>query len=223
MKKIVVAIDGFSSTGKSTLAKALAERLGYLYIDSGAMYRAITLYLLDHEITPAQQREVKEALHHIHLTLDTDGIHMNGRLLKDEIRSLAVSNLVSEVSADVQVRNFAVQLQQQWGMRKGVVMDGRDIGTTVFPQAELKIYLTADAAIRTQRRYEEMKRKHPDIRVEDVQQNLEHRDHLDATRTFSPLRQAPDALVLDNTHLSEAEQVDIASRWAMDRIQTVSV
>lgn len=219
MKKIIVAIDGFSSTGKSTLARQLAERLNYTYIDSGAMYRAITLFFLRHHINYSDNEQIDHALSDIHLSFVDNKICLNNEFIEDEIRSMEISNLVSEVSVLEAVRNFAVAQQQRMGKEKGIVMDGRDIGTTVFPQAELKIYLTANKKIRIQRRFEEMKQKNSRVTFDEVKDNLEHRDHIDSTRAISPLRQANDAIVLDNSELTMSEQLDIAWDWANEKIK----
>lgn len=219
MKDIIIAIDGFSSTGKSTLAKQLAQRLGYTYIDSGAMYRAITLYFMRHDIALNNQEEVLLALDHIELHFDENGICLNKEPVDAAIRTMEVSAKVSEVSALEVVRKFAVAQQQRMGVHKKMVMDGRDIGTVVFPEAELKIYLTADPEVRTQRRYDELKINSPEISRQEVQANLAHRDHLDSTRAFDPLRKADDARELNNSGLSMQEQLDIAEDWALQLIQ----
>lgn len=217
MKKIVIAIDGFSSTGKSTLARQLAERLGYTYVDSGAMYRAITLYFLDNHIDLTDKEQVVKALEHVVLGFEDNKITLNGEMVDEQIRTMAVANLVSEVAALKEVRRLAVLQQQRMGEDKGLVMDGRDIGTTVFPKAELKIYLTAREDIRTHRRYEEMKLKNDRITLDEVAENLKHRDLIDSTREVSPLRKAKDALVLDNSALSMEQQLDMALLWAKER------
>jgi cytidylate kinase len=219
MKDIIIAIDGFSSTGKSTLAKQLAQRLGYTYIDSGAMYRAITLYFIRHNIVLHNQEEVLLALKRIELHFDENGICLNNEPVDAAIRTMEVSGKVSEVSAIEAVRKFAVAQQQKMGVHKKMVMDGRDIGTVVFPDAALKIYLTADPEVRTQRRYDELKIKSPEISRQEVQANLAHRDHLDSTRAFDPLRKADDARELNNSGLSMQEQLDIAEDWALQLIQ----
>lgn len=224
MNKIIIAIDGFSSCGKSTLAKQLAKELNYVFVDSGAMYRAITLYFLRNHTNWNISNEVTMALTNI--TLDFEYNHINGTsdiFLNDEnvesfIRDMLVSESVSEVSALKEVREFAVAQQQQMGEKKGIVMDGRDIGTTVFPKAELKIFVTADVAIRVGRRYKELFDKNPAITIEEIQQNLEMRDYLDSNREFSPLRQANDAVVLDNSNLTREEQLTIALNWAKEKI-----
>ncbi|MBL7765077.1 MAG: (d)CMP kinase [Chitinophagaceae bacterium] len=218
MKKINIAIDGFSSTGKSTLARQLADKLGYTYVDSGAMYRAITFYFIQHHIDLHSNNDVAEALNQIHLTFQDNIICLNGMPIESEIRGMEISSKVSEVAALEAVRIFAVRQQQMMGAQKGVVMDGRDIGTTVFPDAELKIFLTANESVRSQRRYDELKDKQSDISLEDIQSNLKHRDHIDSTREHSPLRKAHDAVELDNTHYSMSEQLDIAYQWAMECI-----
>jgi CMP/dCMP kinase len=218
MNKIIVAIDGFSSTGKSTLAKQLAEKLGYTYIDSGAMYRAITLYCLDRELDLNSQSEIEAALRHIELRFEENLICLNGEKVHEQVRTMAVANLVSEVAAIPQVRQFAVAQQQKMGVKKALVMDGRDIGTTVFPQAELKIYLTASEEIRTHRRFDEMKVTNQRITLSEVASNLAHRDLIDSTREVSPLRMAKDARILDNSYLSMEQQLVIALDWALSEI-----
>lgn len=219
MQKIIIAIDGFSSTGKSTLAKQLAAKLNYTYVDSGAMYRAITYYFLQQHINLSDTQAIHEALQQIKLHFEDNKICLNGVNIDAEIRDLNVANHVSQVATLEEVRHFAVQQQQQLGIDKGIVMDGRDIGTTVFPNAELKIFLTANQQIRTQRRYDEMKVKNEAVRIEEVEANLAQRDHLDSTREISPLRKAADAVDLDNSHLSMEQQLKIAYEWVMQKIQ----
>ena len=219
MKGIIIAIDGFSSTGKSTLAKQLAYKLNFTYVDSGAMYRAITLYFLDHHIELSDNVQIAKALEQIVLTFIDNKISLNGEPVDEQIRSMAIANLVSEVAALKEVRKFAVAQQQALGEEKAIVMDGRDIGTTVFPKAELKIYLTADEHIRAMRRYDEMKRKNPNISLDEVVENLKHRDLIDSTRDVSPLRKAKDAVILDNTALTMEQQLEISYQWAMERMQ----
>lgn len=214
MKKIVIAIDGFSSTGKSTLAKQLALALNYNYIDSGAMYRAITLYFLDHHIDLSDHDQIMKALEKIELKFVDNKIVLNHEMVDEQIRSMAIANLVSEVAALKEVRKFAVAQQQAFGIEKGIVMDGRDIGTTVFPKAELKIYLFADEHTRVLRRYEEMKLKNEKITIDEVTENLKHRDLIDSTREVSPLRKAKDAVILDNTSLTMEQQLSTALEWA---------
>lgn len=218
MKKIVIAIDGFSSTGKSSLARQLASRLGYIYVDSGAMYRAITLYFLEHETDLNDAAVVQEALQHIRLAFVQNQICLNGVCAEPDIRAMRVSAKVSEVSALEAVRHFAVAQQQKMGEVKGIVMDGRDIGTAVFPDAELKIYLSADDQVRALRRFEELQQQLAEVSFEEVKQNLKHRDHLDSTRAISPLRIAQDAVILDNTQLTFSETVDKAYALALERI-----
>ena len=219
MKGIIIAIDGFSSTGKSTLAKQLAYKLNYTYVDSGAMYRAITLYFLDHHIELSDNVQIAQALEQIVLTFIDNKISLNGEPVDEQIRSMAIANLVSEVAALKEVRKFAVAQQQALGEEKAIVMDGRDIGTTVFPKAELKIYLTADEHIRAMRRYDEMKRTNPNISLDEVVENLKHRDLIDSTRDVSPLRKAKDAVILDNTALTMEQQLEISYQWAVERMQ----
>lgn len=222
MKKIIVTIDGFSSCGKSTLAKQLAKELNYVFIDSGAMYRAITLYFLRNHVNLEHSEEVKEALENIELSFEFNerpgrsDMFLNGENVELLIRDMLVSENVSSVSAIKEVREFAVAQQQKMGEEKGIVMDGRDIGTTVFPKAELKIFMTADPAVRVERRFKELFEKNPGITIEEVQKNLEMRDYLDSNREISPLRQAEDAIVLNNSNLSMDEQLKIALKWVKE-------
>ena len=212
-KKIIIAIDGWSSCGKSTLAKELAKELGYLYVDSGAMYRAITLYFLRNHIDWTDKVEVKKALKEISLEfVFNDKSQQSEMYLNDEnveyvIRDLVVAEKVSDVAAIKEVRKFAVEQQQEMGKKKGIIMDGRDIGTVVFPKAELKIFLTADNAVRVERRFKELYEKNPNVTIEEVKANLEMRDYIDSNREESPLRQAEDAILIDNTNLSARETV----------------
>lgn len=221
MKRIIIAIDGWSSCGKSTLARQLAQFLGYVYIDSGAMYRAVTLYFQRHQIDLNLEEQVAAALYEIHLSFlinpatQQAEIHLNGENVETAIRDMKVANQVSQVSTLASVRNFAVAQQQKMGEEKGIVMDGRDIGTTVFPKAELKIFMTASMEVRIERRYLEMKIKHPDIPIEEVHKNLAERDRIDSTRAISPLTQAKDAILLDNTMLNMQEQL----QWALERVR----
>jgi cytidylate kinase len=216
MKKIIITIDGWSSCGKSTIAKQLAKSLGYVYIDSGAMYRAITLYFLKNHIDWTDPATVEEALHHINLHFVYNEKSMNSEMyLNDEnveymIRDMVVAEKVSEVATIAIVRTFAVAQQQKMGAEKGIVMDGRDIGTTVFPDAALKIFMTADIMTRVERRFKEMFEKNPNITLDEVKSNLEMRDYIDSNREVSPLRMAEDAILLDNTNLTMEEQLDIA-------------
>jgi CMP/dCMP kinase len=215
-KKIIIAIDGWSSCGKSTLAKELAKELGYLYVDSGAMYRAITLYFLRNHVDWTDKKEVKKALDEISLEFvineksQQGEMHLNGENVEYVIRDLVVAEKVSDVAAIKEVRKFAVAQQQQMGNKKGVIMDGRDIGTVVFPKAELKIFLTADNAVRVERRFKELFDKNPNVTIEEVKANLEMRDYIDSHREESPLRQAEDAILLDNTNLTADETIQKA-------------
>ena len=225
MKTIIITIDGWSSTGKSTLAKQLARELNYMYIDSGAMYRAITLYFIRHHVDWTIPQAVEEALKHIRLEFVANHkngqteMWLNGENVEYVIRDLVVAEKVSEVAAVKAVREFAVSRQQEMGTKKGIVMDGRDIGTVVFPHAELKIFMTAEEAIRVQRRFKELYEKNPNITLAEVKQNLAHRDYIDSHREISPLRQAEDAIVLDNSHLSIKQQLHIAEGWVKERMK----
>ncbi|WP_026769448.1 (d)CMP kinase [Asinibacterium sp. OR53] len=225
MKKIIITLDGFSSCGKSTLARQLANELNYVFIDSGAMYRAITLYFLRQHIDWQNETEVVKALGKVSLDFRYNPITGNSDMyLNDEnvealIRDMLVSENVSTVSALKAVREFAVAQQQQMGKKKGIVMDGRDIGTTVFPHAELKIFVTADPAVRVERRFRELFAKNPNITIEEVKNNLEMRDYIDSNREFSPLRKAEDAIVLDNSNLTREEQLSLALKWAREKIR----
>jgi CMP/dCMP kinase len=224
-KKIIITIDGWSSCGKSTLARQLAARLKYSYIDSGAMYRAITLYFLRNHVDWTNQKSVIRALEHIHIeflhnkTTQTSEIILNGENVEYMIRDLVVAEKVSEIAAIKEVRDFAVKQQQALGAKKAIVMDGRDIGTVVFPKAELKIFMTADNAVRVERRFRELYAKNPNITIEEVKNNLEMRDYIDSHREISPLRQAKNAVVLDNSNLTTQEQFNIALKWAMEKIK----
>jgi cytidylate kinase len=223
-KKIIIAIDGFSSCGKSTLAKAMAKALEYVFVDTGAMYRAIALYFLRNNIAFNDNASIEAALHAIELRFKYNSVsqksdmYLNGENVEQEIREMQVSQKVSEVASIAAVRDFAVAQQQAMGVDKGIVMDGRDIGTVVFPNAALKIFVTADPAIRLERRYQELLQTNPTISKEEVAANLQQRDLMDSTREHSPLKQAEDALVLDNTNLDRAQQFELAMQWAMDRI-----
>ncbi len=221
-QNLVIAIDGYSSCGKSTLAKALAKELGFIYIDSGAMYRAITLYFIRNKVDHTDQEEVKNALKSIELNFHAKDyqthITLNGEEVSDEIRLMPVSDLVSPVSAVKAVRYEMVKQQQRMGKSKNIVMDGRDIGTTVFPDAKVKFFMTADPKIRAERRYNEMVAKGDNsITLEDVFENLAHRDFADTTRAESPLSRADDAIILDNTDITPAEQL----AFALEKVQSV--
>lgn len=223
MQKIIIAIDGFSSCGKSTLAKRLAKHFNYLYIDSGAMYRAITLYFLRNHVDWSQSHQVNEALENIQLDfLYNSETQQSEILLNDEnveyvIRDMVVAEKVSEVAAIKEVREFAVDAQRNLGIDKGIVMDGRDIGTTVFPDAEMKFYLVADNGVRVQRRFKELYAKNPYVTVEEVKNNLEMRDYIDSHREISPLKKADDAIVMDNSDLTKDEFFALA----VENIKTV--
>lgn len=215
MKKITIAIDGFSSCGKSTMAKDLAREIGYIYIDSGAMYRAVTLYCIEQGMFNGKEIDVeglRREIGNIHISFLLDPAtgrprtQLNGTDVEDRIRTMEVSSRVSIIAAIDFVRAFLVAQQQEMGRAKGIVMDGRDIGTTVFPDAELKIFVTASAEIRAERRYKELMEKGEKADFEEILANVKERDHIDQTRAVSPLRRAEDALVLDNSHLTIAEQ-----------------
>lgn len=219
MEKIIVAIDGFSSCGKSTIAKELAKRLNYAYVNTGAMYRAVTLYFLDNGIDYNNIDAVKAALPNIKIHFEYDTMKGNCTFLNDvdvenQLRTLRVANAVSPVSTISEVRREMVRQQQEMGKRKGMVLEGRDIGTVVFPKAELKIFMTCDVDIRTQRRYDELISKGDKVTFEEVKTNLSERDRIDSTREDSPLKQADDAIVLDNSHMTQEEQLEQAVNWA---------
>jgi CMP/dCMP kinase len=211
---IVIAIDGYSSCGKSTLAKALAQKLHFIYVDSGAMYRAVTLYFLRNHIDLQDHEQIAEALKNIHLNFHSRDyqthITLNDEEVSDEIRLMPVSDNVSAVAAIREVRHEMVKQQQRMGRSKNIVMDGRDIGTTVFPNAQLKIFMTADPKVRAERRFKELSVKNPSITLEEVFENLAHRDYLDTTREESPLMRAADAIILDNTNMTPEQQLQFA-------------
>ena len=213
-KNIVVAIDGYSSCGKSTLAKALAKKLNFIYIDSGAMYRAVTLFFIRHNIDLKDQESVNDALSAIQIDFKTSEtqtlITLNNEDVSKEIRQMPVANKVSTVSAIKDVRLEMVKQQQRMGRSGNIVMDGRDIGTVVFPNADLKLFMTADPQIRAERRYNELISKDEKVNMEDIFENLAKRDFQDTTREESPLIQAEDAVVLDNSHIDETEQLEFA-------------
>ena len=215
-RRIIIAIDGHSSCGKSTFAKAIAARLGYIFIDTGAMYRAVTLYALEHGAISgciANEELIESMLSDININFrfnperGASDIYVNGDMVEGKIRTIEVSNCVSAVSSIAQVRAMLVEMQQQMGERRGVVMDGRDIGTVVFPEAELKIYMTADPMVRAERRYKELTEKGDNVTLEEIYENVVSRDKADMSRAISPLRKADDAIVLDNSHMSVEEQM----------------
>ena len=221
MKKIIIAIDGFSSCGKSTMAKALARNIGYLYFDSGAMYRAVALYCMQNSLiiedeidTESLRKRIKE----INITFEVDPesknsiTYLNGINVEHEIRSLEVSRYVSRIAALDFVREEMVDRQREMGKAKGIVMDGRDIGTTVFPNAEMKVFVTASAEVRAQRRYDELTARGDKADFNEILENVLQRDHIDQTREVSPLKRADDALLLDNSNLTREEQMD----WLID-------
>lgn len=221
--KIIIAIDGYSSCGKSTLAKELAVKLGYNYIDSGAMYRAITLYFLRNHVDFNDPIKTLDAIANISISFvfnektQSSDIHLNDEDVAQYIRDMIISEKVSQVAAIREVRAFAVAQQKRMGRKKGIVMDGRDIGTTVFPDAELKIFMTADPEVRVMRRFKEMYETNPHVSIDEVRHNLELRDYIDSNREESPLRQAEDAILLDNSNLTREEQLDIVLEWTKDR------
>jgi cytidylate kinase len=225
MQPIIITLDGYSSCGKSTLARALAQELNYVFIDSGAMYRAITLYFLRNHIDWTNQQAVVDALAEINLQFHynpntgSSDMYLNDENVEALIRDMLVSERVSDIAAIKEVREFAVAQQQAMGTKKGIVMDGRDIGTTVFPNAELKLFITADPVVRVERRFKEMLAKNPNITIEEVKDNLEMRDYIDSHREVSPLRKADDAIVLDNSNLTREEQLAEALKLAETAMQ----
>lgn len=228
MKKIIIAIDGFSSCGKSTMAKDLAKEIGYIYIDSGAMYRAVTLYCMEQNLFNAdgsiRTDELRGQMDRIQISFVLDSqtgrprTYLNGRDVEERIRTMEVSSHVSPVATLDFVRKALVCQQQEMGREKGIVMDGRDIGTAVFPEAELKIFVTASAEIRARRRYDELKAKGLDASYEEILKNVEERDHIDQTRDVSPLRKADDAILLDNSNVTIPEQKE----WLMNEFKKVT-
>lgn len=228
MKKIIIAIDGYSSCGKSTLAKALAKELGYAYVDSGAMYRAVALYFLNQEISLINKAEIEKALSEIEIEFrynpqtQQSETYLNNVLVEQQIRSMEVSSVVSEVSAIKEVRFAMAALQRRAGLNSGIVMDGRDIGTNIFPNAELKIFMTAEPDIRAERRCLELAQKGQAEPLEKVKENLVHRDYVDTHREENPLVQANDAIVLDNSNLLPEEQLEIALGWALREVEDLS-
>ena len=225
MKKITIAIDGFSSCGKSTMAKDLAKKLGYVYVDTGAMYRAVTLYAMRNRLFNAdgsvKTADLERQMSKINITFklnkraERPDTYLNNELVENDIRTLEVSNHVSQIAAVPFVREAMVAQQQRMGKDKGVVMDGRDIGTTVFPEAELKVFVTASAEVRAQRRYDELKEKGMPADFNDILKNVQERDYIDSHREVSPLRKAPDAIELDNSHMTITEQ----SAWLMELVE----
>lgn len=224
MKKIIIALDGYSACGKSTTAKAVASRLGYAYIDTGAMYRATTLYFHEHYVNLTDPKAVTKALEniHIHFTynpkLDKSETYLNGLNVEEEIRKMYISENVSEVSALPEVRRNMVALQKKMGKKRGIVMDGRDIGTEVFPDAELKIFMVADMMVRATRRQQELLERKQIVPLDDIIENLQKRDFLDTTRKEGPLRKAEDAYVLDTTYITIDEQVDFIISLAVGKM-----
>ncbi len=226
-QKIVIAVDGFSSCGKSTFAKTIAAKLGYIFIDTGAMYRAVTLYAIEHGAIRSgmiDPKAVVALLDEIEISFrfnpqrGASDIYVNGELVEDKIRTIEVSNMVSPVSAIAEVRRKLVAMQQAMGRDRGVVMDGRDIGTVVFPNAELKIFMTADPKVRAQRRYDELTAKGDHVTMEEIERNIRERDTADMNRAISPLRQAADAVVLDNSHMTVGEQMQWLDRELAKRL-----
>ena len=225
MKKITIAIDGFSSCGKSTMAKDLAKKLGYVYVDTGAMYRAVTLYAMRNGLFNAdgsiKTADLERQMNKINITFklnkraERPDTYLNNELVENDIRTLEVSNHVSQIAAVPFIREAMVAQQQRMGKDKGVVMDGRDIGTTVFPEAELKVFVTASAEVRAQRRYDELKEKGMPADFNDILKNVQERDYIDSHREVSPLRKAPDAIELDNSYMTIAEQ----SAWLMEQVE----
>ena len=225
MKKITIAIDGFSSCGKSTMAKDLAKKLGYVYVDTGALYRAVTLYAMRNGLFNAdgsvKTADLERQMNKINITFklnktaERPDTYLNNELVENDIRTLEVSNHVSQIAAVPFIREAMVAQQQRMGKDKGVVMDGRDIGTTVFPEAELKVFVTASAEVRAQRRYDELKEKGMPADFNDILKNVQERDYIDSHREVSPLRKAPDAIELDNSHMTITEQ----SAWLMEQVK----
>ena len=220
-KHVVIAKDGYSSCGKSTLAKDISKALHILYVDSGAMYRAITLYCLQHHINPEDKDQVIQQLEHINIRLSSTlpiQVYLNNQDVTDDIRSLHVSRWVSEISAISEVRSKMVDLQRQMANHQSLVMDGRDIGTVVFPNADVKLFITADPYIRAKRRQEELIQKGNIVNLEEIMDNLIHRDHIDSTRADSPLKQASDAILIDNSDLTMSSQLELALRIIKEKL-----
>ena len=226
MKKITIAIDGYSSCGKSTMAKALAKKIGYVYVDTGAMYRAVTLFAIRNDLFNAdgsvKTDELKEKLPQVHISFKLNAdtglpeTYLNGEMVEREIRGMEVSSHVSPIAAIPFVRESLVAQQKAMGKGKGVVMDGRDIGTVVFPDAELKIFVTASPEVRAKRRYDELQGKGQAANYDEILENVQKRDYIDTHREVSPLRQADDAIVLDNSNMTIGEQ----DAWLIDKYQT---
>ncbi len=216
---MVIAIDGYSSCGKSTLAKQLAKRLGFVFVDTGAMYRAVTLYFLVHKVNITSIADIQSALDEIYIHFENingeNTTFLNDENVEAKIRSIDVSQFVSEVSAISTVRTKMVDLQRKMANQTGLVMDGRDIGTVVFPDADVKFFITADPQIRADRRYREATSKGQNVSLQEIMENLKHRDHIDTQRADSPLRQADDAILIDNSHLTIDQQFE----WALTIIQ----
>jgi len=229
VKKIIIAIDGFSSTGKSTLAKLLAQQLQYVYVDSGAMYRAVALYVLQNNLTNGSDLKTDQLIHKLPLikvtfennkVLKSSEVYLNGTNVNEVVRSMEVSNVVSIVATVPEVRQQLVTLQQQIGSQKGIVMDGRDIGTVVFPNAELKLFMTASANIRAKRRYEELAVNDSNLSFQAVLDNINLRDHLDSTREDSPLFKANDAVEIDNSNLSKQDQFEQVMKLVNSKLES---
>lgn len=227
MGKIVIAIDGLSSCGKSTMAKSLARNIGYLYFDSGAMYRAVALFCIEEGLVNGQSidtEKLRNRMNDINITFEADPVTkasvtlLNGRNVEKEIRSLQVSRIVSLVAALDFVRTGLIDRQREMGKAKGIVMDGRDIGTTVFPDAEMKVFVTASAEVRAQRRYDEMTARGENADYNEILHNVQERDHIDQTREVSPLRKADDALLLDNSNMTREEQ----KAWLIEQFNRIS-
>ncbi len=227
MSKIIVAVDGYSSCGKSTTAKGVAARLGYAYIDTGAMYRAVTLYFLQNHVSLTNPKEIVKALENIKIdfyhNLETaqNETYLNGLNVEGEIRKLYIANMVSEVSAIPEVRRAMVAQQQRMGKNKGIVMDGRDIGTVVFPNAELKVFMTAEPTVRAERRQIELLAKGDMLDLNEILENIRHRDHIDTTRADSPLRQAEDATLIDTTNMTLESQILLLSEMVDSTIKAM--
>jgi len=226
-RKINIAIDGYSSCGKGTLAKAMALALNYVFIDSGAMYRAVTLFLMRHSVNLDDMAQVEQALAQLTVEFDVDDagasfVTLNGENVENEIRTIAVASKVSEVAKIQAVRDKLVYLQQQMGAKKGVVMDGRDIRTVVFPDAELKIFMTASVEVRAQRRFSELVAKGDDVTLEEISANLKHRDAVDSSRENSPLTMTSDYRILDNSAMDRDSQFALAMAWADEVFSLIS-